>query len=314
MKQRVAIAAVLAALAALPQAADAQAIRARYLYSLSTLNGFIPFQGARLSYDARDDELFVLGGGGVRVFNQSGMEVFAFGEDRELGSVLSIAALDDGELMALTADQQLTLVRCNFRGEVLHKVAVTGLPPSLTNFRPGGLRQAQGHLYLCDFGAMKVVVTDLEGRFQQLLDVGPMLEVKNEQQRQDLGFKGFNVDREGNVLFTIQPLFRAFVLSLDGKLRPFGQRGGAPGKFNIVAGIAADEQGRIYVTDLLKSAVLVFDKELRFQREFGYRGPNPENLLAPVDIEAGHGRVFVSQYARRGVSVFQIEDAAQLLN
>jgi len=96
------------------------------------------------------------------------------------------------------------------------------------------------------------------------------------------------------------------VLSPDGTLRSFGIKGSAPGKFNVISGIAVDEKGYYYVTDILKSAVLVFDKDFRWLKEFGYRGNRPGSLASPVDVAAGGGKIYVSQYARRGVSVFKI--------
>jgi hypothetical protein len=101
-------------------------------------------------------------------------------------------------------------------------------------------------------------------------------------------------------------MFKACVISADGTLRSFGIKGSAPGKFNVVSSLAVDDKGFYYVTDILKSAVLVFDKDFRWLKEFGYRGNRPGSLFSPVDIAAGGGRIFVSQYARKGVSVFKI--------
>jgi hypothetical protein len=122
----------------------------------------------------------------------------------------------------------------------------------------------------------------------------------------DAGFTGFGVDGRGNVLFTVAPLFQAFVLSPEGELRGFGVRGSSPGKFNVVGGIAADPDGNLYVTDVLRSVVMVFDAAFEFQGEFGYRGDGPGNLIAPRDLVVGDGQVFVTQSAARGVSVFRI--------
>ena len=54
-------------------------------------------------------------------------------------------------------------------------------------------------------------------------------------------------------------LFSAFRLSPGGEVAQFGRPGSGPGKFGVVAGIAADEAGYIYVADRLRSVVLVFD-------------------------------------------------------
>jgi hypothetical protein len=108
------------------------------------------------------------------------------------------------------------------------------------------------------------------------------------------------------MLFTIQPLFAAYIMTPDGKIQQFGKKGSAPGKFNIVGGIARDDAGYFYVVDVLKSAIIVFDRDFVFRKEFGYRGAGPGNLAAPEQIAAGGNRLFVSNRARKGVSVFQI--------
>jgi hypothetical protein len=289
-------------------AQPARAVTFEYVHRLSTLDGFVPFSGARITYDDAARELFVYSEGRVRIFNESGMEIFSTGDTPEVGHVVSAAALENGDLLALSYRYgKPLLLRCNFRGELLRELALSGLPAELGDFRAHVLRHRAGRIYLADLARMRIVVADLEGRFEKAFDAAALLDVA--EKREQVGLKGFNVDPAGNMLFTSQPLFRAYVLTLDGKLTAFGQRGSAAGKFNVVGGIAADERGYHYVTDLLKSSVLVFDADLKFVTEFGARGDDPGNLNSPVDVAAGNGMVFVSQLGRRGVSVFRLEGA-----
>jgi hypothetical protein len=52
---------------------------------------------------------------------------------------------------------------------------------------------------------------------------------------------------------------------------------------------------------------MVFDKEFRFIREFGYRGDKPGNLIRPNDLAMGNsGKLYVTQVRNRGVSVFSL--------
>jgi outer membrane protein assembly factor BamB len=92
----------------------------------------------------------------------------------------------------------------------------------------------------------------------------------------------------------------------DKKMRMFGTRGSSPGKFNIVSGITADDQGNIFVTDTLRCVVIAFDKDFNFKTEFGYRGLDPGNLIAPMELVVNNDRVYVSQSRSRGVSVYRI--------
>jgi 6-phosphogluconolactonase (cycloisomerase 2 family) len=74
-----------------------------------------------------------------------------------------------------------------------------------------------------------------------------------------------------------------------------------------VGGIVADDKGFLYVADRLKSAVLIFDKDFKFQAEFGYRGIKPNNLIGPNSLGLDNqGLLYVSQLRSRGISVFKI--------
>lgn len=296
------LAPAVAACLALP----AGAFDVQYEYSLSTVTGVIPFAGVKLGLDPQHKEIFVIGDGLVRIFNQGGMEIFAFGDDADLGRPVGAVALPDGDMVILAYGVDgYAVVRCNFRGEPIRKLTLSGAPAGfLDDFHPGAIALANDKLFLADLRAMTVLVSDLEGKVVASHDLAKLLEV--EARRQELGVRGFNVDKDGNILFTVQPLFRAFVLAPDGTVKGFGERGSAPGKFNILGGIARDDQGRLYVTDLLKSAVLVFDAEYHFLKEFGYRGRKPSNLAAPIDVAVADGRIYVAQNARRGVSVYQV--------
>jgi DNA-binding beta-propeller fold protein YncE len=276
-----------------------------YLHSLSTSFGELPFSNVGLSYDPVHKELYVTGDGPVRVFNESGMEVYTFRDAPELGAVRSIASLEEGDLLALSfRDGKRRLFRCTFRGEFLGEVIPRNVPESLRDLEPSMMRFAAGKIYLVDGGAMRILVLDSTGEYLASYDVGDKLDVGNK--RSELGLRGFGVDREGNLLFTIQPLFRAYVMSPAGEIRGFGTKGSAPGKFNIVGGITRDDAGNFYVADLLKSAILVFDPELNFVKEFGYRGREPGRLAAPEEIVAAGEKLFVSNRGRKGVSVFRV--------
>jgi DNA-binding beta-propeller fold protein YncE len=218
--------------------------------------------------------------------------------------VWHIAAQEDGTLLALAQREgKLRLLRCSFRGELLDEVVPRNLPANMA-FAPSAMRYVNGKIYLLDTAGMRIVVLDVTGEHLTSYDVAEKLEVS--EKREQLGIRGFDVDRDGNILFTIQPLFKAYMMTPEGEVRAFGQRGSSPGKFNVVSGITRDDAGYYYVADILKSAVLVFDPEYRFVREFGYRGRKPGSLAAPVEIVTGDGKLFVSNRGRKGVSVFRV--------
>jgi len=296
-----------AAVAVVALAAPAHAVELSFLYALSDANGPLPMSWVRLAHDAAAHETFVVdpSEGVVRVFNKAGMETYSFGDDAALGPVNDVAVLDGGDLVLLTwLAGKPALVRCNFRGEPIGRIEIRGAPADLAGFVPDRLRAAGGNLYLASSQGMRAVAISPDGAFLRSYDASG---IAAGRKAGDAGFTGFGVDARGNLLFTVAPLFQAFVLSPDGELRGFGVRGSAPGRFNVVAGIAADLDGNLYVTDVLRAVVMVFDPAFEFRGEFGYRGYGPGNLIAPRDLVVGDGQVFVTQSAGRGVSVFRVE-------
>jgi len=291
-------------------------VKASYLYKLSSFTGPIPYNWVELTIDKEKNEVYVSDGSdrSVRIFNENGMEIYNFGEDSDLGNInITHLAVDrDGNILLLSYKWEPTgttysIIRCNFRGEVVSRFEPQNLPSDFSTFRPNRIVYREGRLYLVDKNQMKVVVTDVNGGYLDGYDLAALLGF-NERKRAETGIAGFTVDRDGNILFTIPVQFQAYRLSPDRKIGSFGQRGSAPGKFNIVGGIASDDKGYLYLTDTLKCVVMVFDKDFKFLKEFGYRGFGPANLIAPMELTVDdRGRIYVSQSARRGVSVFQVK-------
>ena len=164
----------------------------------------------------------------------------------------------------------------------------------------------QTGFYLASLFTMKLAILDLEGNFKKGYDLIPLFELE-EKDRGNVEVSGFSVDAGGNIVMTVPVLFRAYVLSPDGAVTWFGKPGGAPGRFNIVAGIVSDRQGNYLVVDRLKGSVLVFDKNFNFVTQFGVRGYRPGELIFPNEIAIDNGdRIYVTQMGRRGVSVYRL--------
>jgi DNA-binding beta-propeller fold protein YncE len=294
-------------------------VKASYLYTLSSFTGPIPYSWVDLTIDKEKNEVYVCNGwdGSVRIFNENAMEVYNFGEDSDLGNVSKthLAVDKDGNILLLSYNHDVkgtsySIIRCNFRGAVISRFEPQNLPSDFSGFSPSRIiyrEYKEGRLYLVDKNLMKVAVTDMSGAYLDGYDLAALLRF-DEKKRRDTGIVGFNVDKEGNIFFTIPVISQAFKLSPDGKIAAFGQRGSAPGKFNIVGGIATDDKGYLYLTDTLRCVVMIFDKDFKFLKEFGYRGYGPGNLIAPMELTVDNrGRIYVSQSARRGVSVSQVK-------
>lgn len=290
--------------------AGAADLKAAYLYNLSDFNGAKPYSAAKIALDDAKNEIYAMSGEAMTIFNSSGMEVFRLDFDPALGVIHDVAVHPDGDLFLLVLkDRQTRIVRCNFRGETLAPVTVTGLPEANASFVPNRIFLRDGRLYLANLGEMQIVVTDLEGTYREHIDLAAKIGL-SDKERIDSGIGGFSLDREATILFTLPAMAKVYRLNKDGELTSFGRRGSGPGKFGVVSGVAADKDGNLLVADTLRCVVMVFDKDFKLIREFGFRGFGPGNLIGPNEIIVdGNNRAYVSQIRKRGVSVFQISNS-----
>jgi DNA-binding beta-propeller fold protein YncE len=284
------------------------AFTASYLYPLATPTGSIKTSAATLIPDPFNKELYVVADGLVHVFNTSGMEVYEWPQDEELGSVTSVAPMENGDILVLRRmPGRSFLVRANYRGNIVAELPVDGLQAETdAGFDPSNILYGKGKLYVVDlWNKRKILVVDLaEGKVTSTIDLAAKFGL--EGTASDYGVDAVSMDGRGNLLFVVAPLFKVFVMAPDGSVTNFGRSGSAPGKFGIVKGVTTDDAGRIYVADILKSAVIVFEPDFKFIGEFGYRGQHPGSLLSPRDLVFSEGKLYVSQQARRGVAVYQI--------
>jgi hypothetical protein len=282
-------------------------INAHYLYTFSDFTGKIPYTWPSLSIDRDRGEIYVINQGSVSVFNSIGMEVYRFGDDRALGLITDVAVEKDGTILVLSyKGYAFSILRCNFRGELKATLELKGLPPEFSQLRPNRLVYWNGDIYLADLQARKIVIMDSSGEFIDGYDVGAILK-KEEKPGAQNDLVGFNVDRDGNMLFTVPTMFVAYRLSRDHKAESFGSPGNIDGKFNVVGGIASDDRGFIYVADLLKSTVMVYDNKFNFLMQFGHRSNERGSLYTPLQVEVLNDKLIVNQARKKGVSVFRMQ-------
>lgn len=291
--------------------------KAGYLYQLSSFTGPVSSLWSRLAVDEATGDLYSLNRqvSLLQIYNQHSMLIHAYGEDYQLASAADLVAGSNSEVYLLqrtTTGQKL--LHLDYRGELLGTVDLQKIPDAFQPFRPTRLEFRDEKLYLLDVTALRLVILSADGEFLNgylIRDLLMELMVDNEEEQEklkEMDFNGFCVDARGAMYFTAPASFTVFKMEPGGELRAFGSSGSSPGKFGIVAGIAVDLKGNLYVADKLRSVVIIFDKDFKFIREFGYRGIKPENLVAPDDvvIDERNNKIYVAQAANRGVSVFQL--------
>lgn len=259
---------------------NAHALGTRYLYHLSDFNGVVLYNSPGVAIDTERSEAYLLYGSSVRVFTESGMEIYRFRIGLDGERLMDLAVNKQGDMLALVyKGNEYRIQRCDYRGEPKQSSPVSGLPDEFKPFLPNKIVHREGRLYLVDSNAMRIVVTDEQGVFIKGYDIPSLLGLGKDERDCELG--GFSVDREGYMLFTIPVLFRAFRLSPDNTVAAFGQPGSSPGKFNIAGGIARDSHGNYLVSDVVKCSVMVFDSAFKYVMQFGSGKKRMNNCLLP---------------------------------
>jgi DNA-binding beta-propeller fold protein YncE len=186
-------------------------------------------------------------------------------------------------------------------------LAITGLTPNFAAFHPNHIVYQDGQIYLADGNKLLAAIIDSKGNVKRTFDLAKTIELEEKDKDNSL-MDGFSVDKDGSMLFTLPMLFTAYRVSLEGKSSSFGKPGSIPGNFGVISGIIADNRGNYLVSDKLKCVVMVFDKNFKFQLEFGGRGRGPGQFIIPQQLAIDSSdRVYVIQEGNRGVSVFSMQ-------
>jgi hypothetical protein len=278
-----------------------------FLYDLSTFTGKVPLSFARMTVDEKHKEVYVVDPANqeIRIFNDTGLQLYSFGDDERFGFLQDIVVFDSGDLLVLSSGE---FILCNYRGDIKKILKLQGLPEKLKNFRPERMILRQGKIYMAQDKTMQVLIFDQQLNFLEFVDLPDLLDY-TPKQVENSGLGGFNVAEDGTILFTIPTVAHAYRLPPGSdEVHEFGEGGSAPGHFGIVQGIAPGPDGLIYIADVLKSSVLVWDKNLTWITEFGGRTGRRGGLWSPVNLASTYEgcKLYVSQRAKRGISVFRI--------
>jgi hypothetical protein len=288
-------------------------VAASYLYTLSNFTGIVPLSWAKISVDESTDEVAVLYGQTVRLFNTNGMGIYSFNEEGELGFVRDVTVDGNGDIIVLSSRDGVgfEIIRSNYRGEPMSTITLKNLPVEFSGFVPNRIVLRGGSFYLASLRQKMVIVTDEMGVFKDGYDLLSFMEL-SEKEKEDTNITGFSIDKQGNILFTMPAMGRAGRRSPDRKLQVFGRRGSAPGRFGVPADIVTDASGQyVLVADTLRCVIMIFDSTtFKFKMEFGFRGYGPGNLIGPMFLAVdSKNRVYVSQLRNRGISVYQISES-----
>ena len=129
--------------------APAGEIKVSYLYKLSNFTGIIPYASPKIIVDQTTNEVYVLTGAGLSIFNSAGMEIHRVDTDPEIGMIHDAAVDGDGNVITLTYKNSVPVITlCNYRLEPIRTIELVNLPPEFAGYRPNQLRFQNGRLYL----------------------------------------------------------------------------------------------------------------------------------------------------------------------
>ena len=113
-------------------------------------------------------------------------------------------------------------------------------------------------------------------------------------------------DSSGRLIVADPPVHAVHVLDFKEKTS-FRIQGGKDRRLRMPAGVAADRQGNIYVSDSERGMILVYDRLGRFRHYLGrVRGEAFFERPEGVAVDDSGGRIYVADTARNSVSVLDL--------
>lgn len=264
-----------------------------------------------VSYDTVADELYVADSksGLIGIFDPRGAPVFSFGGPAMLVDPQRVEALADGTIVVLDNGDR-ALKRFNYRGQVLPDLscdypAVGGWPAGTARIGAFTFDRA-GRLYVADLERPQVLVYDARHEFVRALRSSP----KGAQFRR---ITALAVSSDGLLAVTDFEATPVQVIDTQGGLvSAFGRRDIGRDSFTAPFDVDFDEDGFLYVVDMLRHEVKVFDVKGQFLAQFGgwfsanSGGRAPGEMLYPTSLAiAPGGLLYVSERFGMRVQLFK---------
>lgn len=236
----------------------------------------------------------IVGGPGRRLQTPDGVAVD--GDD-------NIYVSDYQRGMVLVYDSEGRFLRYigNFKGEGVYE-------------GPGGIAidRKTGHIYLIDRPIHRLFILDLQGNVLQennLQENGARSSQPNGSKRPgELNYPVGVIVHNDQVFVLDANGARLQIFDLQGKFRKqffVSSQVVAPGRF--APSLCIDNDDNIYVTDIVRGTVRVYNDDGKLLGAFGKPGRRAGEFNAPAGIWAdSQGRIYVADSANRRLQVFQI--------
>ena len=87
----------------------------------------------------------------------------------------------------------------------------------------------------------------------------------------------------------------------------FGEFGPGTDQFKMISDVTVDKQGRIHIVDTQAYSVKIFTPDGKFLSQVGSRGESDGQFMRPWGICTKDDYIYVSDYIRHNVQMFDIE-------
>ncbi|MEW6087409.1 MAG: NHL repeat-containing protein [bacterium] len=251
----------------------------------------------------------------IQVFNDKGEFVSAFGkegrEDEEFLDPNGVGADSEGRIYV--ADPVLNQVKIfTPEGEFVSKFELKAGrhrgPQGIKEDSQTGANDvcvdSQGNIWVADVDDQLLEVHDKNGNYKFIVNVFEI----NGKPRGLVRPAYIAINSHDEVYVSCGIISRIYRFDNTGNfLTEFGGQGDVAGLFGQTSGIAIDEMDRVYVADIAKGNVQVFDREGKFLFALSDEKGGRMDLTTIGGIAARKDRIYISELLRHRISVWKFK-------
>ena len=269
-----------------------------------------------LFYDAEADEIYVVDAGNNQLvlFDHDGYPTDSVGEGRGLNNIISGLRHNKKLYVCCGSGNEFSSGSINVLDNaffpVQHLVLATERPDLETFIVKRVMATTNDQFYVLQSSNSTINVFSNEWTFSH--QIAPLYEHLGVKEPADIVDMAH--DQLGTMFFLSEKWGHVFVYDKsENFLFSFGDKGGDKGKLARARGIAVDSKnGRIYISDYLRHAVLVYDMNGQWLYEIGGKGTRAGHFFYPSSVCVDkNGTLYVADTFNHRVQIFSIKPDIQ---